>query len=144
MRLLFALLLLLAATVPLDVSAAKPQQATLYKDPMCDCCESYAAYLQQHGFDVRVVDTHDLSLLKEEHRVPAELAACHTMLVGGYVVEGHVPIGALSRLLAERPPIRGIALPGMPLGSPGMAGPKTEPFVIYQITDGVPAVYATG
>ena len=70
-----------------------------------------------------------------QNGVPEKLAGCHTMLIGGYVVEGHVPVGAINKLLAERPVIRGISLPGMPEGSPGMTGTKTEPFTIYEISD---------
>jgi hypothetical protein len=109
---------------------AKPQM-TLYKTPQCDCCEGHAEHLRQSGFDVETIATHDLSLIKQEHDVPAELAGCHTILVDGYVVEGHVSASIIERLLAERPAIKGISLPGMPTGSPGMAGPKTEPFTIY-------------
>ena len=74
--------------------------------------------------------------------MPEPLEGCHTTLVGGYVVEGHVPIGAVLRMLDERPAIRGISLPGMPAGSPGMFGEKAQPFTIYEIDDGEPKVYA--
>ena len=84
--------------------------------------------------------THNLSLIRHEHGVPDRLAGCHTLLVGGYVVEGHVPVAILDRLLSERPKIKGISLPGMPEGSPGMTGEKTEPFTVYEISD-EPKVY---
>jgi hypothetical protein len=74
--------------------------------------------------------------------VPEPLQGCHTLLIDGYVVEGHVPVAAVKRLLAERPAIRGISLPGMPAGSPGMNGEKTEPFTVYEIGDGAPKVFA--
>jgi hypothetical protein len=117
-------------------------QATLYKNPQCGCCEGYADYLRENGFEVTVKPTHDLPLLHRQHGVPEELVGCHTTLVDGYVVEGHVPIDAVLRLLSERPPIKGIALPGMPAGSPGMSGEKTAPFTIYEIGEGPTEVYA--
>jgi hypothetical protein len=122
--------------------AGEKPQATLYKNPQCECCEGHAEHLRQHGYAVTVRPTHDAPLLKRMYGVPEQLAGCHTTVVGSYVVEGHVPASAIGRLLAERPDIRGISLPGMPTGSPGMSGPKTEAFVIYEIGDGPPKVYA--
>jgi hypothetical protein len=116
--------------------------ATLYKNPQCSCCETYADYLRENGFEVTVVPTHDLPLIKRQYGVPAPLEGCHTTLVDGYVVEGHVPVATILRLLAEKPTIKGISLPGMPAGSPGMFGDKTEPFTIYEIADGPAKVYA--
>jgi hypothetical protein len=124
-------------------STAEPEhQATLYKNPQCDCCEGYAAYLRRNGYAVKVIPTNDLSLIKREHGVPEELDGCHTTLVEDYVVEGHVPVATLDRLLKEKPSIKGISLPGMPMGSPGMNGTKTAPFTIYAIKDGERQVYA--
>jgi len=93
---------------------------------------------------VKGVETHDLDGIRRRHGVPEERVGCHTIEIGGYVVEGHVPAGPLARLLRERPAIRGISLPGMPTGSPGMAGPKREPFRIYAIDGGAaaPRVFA--
>jgi hypothetical protein len=127
-----------------SAAAAARHRAVLYKDPQCGCCEEYAAYLRHSGYEVEVVPTHDLALMKREHGVPASLEGCHTTLVEGYVVEGHVPVTTLDRLLAEKPPIKGISLPGMPAGSPGMTGAKAGPFTIYAIgPDGAGRVYAT-
>ena len=123
-------------------NAAMASEVKLYKNPQCGCCEEYAGYLKRNGFDVEVTSTPDLQEIKKQAGVPDELAACHTMLIDGYVVEGHVPLATLNRLLSERPGIQGISLPGMPLGSPGMTGTKTEPFTIYEITEGEPKVYA--
>lgn len=122
--------------------ANEAKQATLYKNLQCDCCHKYAGYLLLHGIRVEEVNTHDLSQIKREHGVPAQLNGCHTMLIEGYVIEGHVPVKTLRRLLAERPAIKGISLPGMPQGSPGMTGRKAEPFIIYEISNGMPKVYA--
>ncbi len=120
--------------------------ATLYKNPQCTCCEQYANYLRSNGFTVKVMPTHNLSLIRRQAGIdiPEKLEGCHTMLIDNYVVDGHVPLKTLDRLLTERPEIRGISLPGMPEGSPGMTGQKTEPFTIYEIGDGAePRVYAT-
>ncbi len=130
LRLLGGLALGVLGAAPLAFGEEKPT-VQLYKNPQCSCCEGYAAYLRQHGYAVTTTPTHDLALIRRQHGVPEKLAGCHTMLVGGYVVEGHVPIGALNTLLKERPNIKGISLPGMPDGSPGMTGRKTEPFTIY-------------
>src|SRR5258707_10416872 len=118
------------------------KKVTLYKDPQCGCCEGYADYLRSHGFEVSIVPTHDLPLLDEKYGIPTELHPCHLSLVGGYVVGGHVPINVVNRLLAEKPRITGIPLPGIPLGSPGMNGEKTAPFKIYEIAKGPHRVYA--
>lgn len=136
-----ALVIGLAGMQPL--AAAPPVAAALYKNPDCQCCDAYAAYLRRHGLEVTVTATSDLSAVKREHGVPRQLAACHTMMIDGYVVEGHVPVGVIEKLLRERPTIRGVSLPGMPPGSPGMTGKKQQPFVIYTIEEGEPQVYAT-
>jgi hypothetical protein len=81
-------------------------------------------------------------LLNKQHGVPENLEGCHTTLIGGYVVEGHVPVKTLDRLLTERPKIKGVSLPGMPQGSPGMTGRKSAPFTIYELSPGTPRVYA--
>ena len=144
MRLTTLFFLALSAVIPPTAWAqTAPKEATLYKDPQCGCCEGYAAYLRDHGFKVKVVDTHDLPLIKQEHGVPTELEGCHSTIVDGYVVEGHVPVGTLNRLLTEKPNIKGISLPGMPQGSPGMYGTKTGPFTIYEIGSDTSKVYAT-
>jgi hypothetical protein len=119
--------------------------AVLYKNPQCSCCEAYADYLRANGFDVEVKPTNDLAQISLKAGVPANLEGCHTMFVGGYVIDGHVPIDIVNKLLSEKPAIAGITLPGMPSGSPGMYGTKSETFTIYAVTkDGAaPTVYAT-
>jgi hypothetical protein len=124
------------------VSAGQPYAATLYKNPQCSCCEGYADYLRENGFEVTVKPTHDLSLMQRQYGVPEPLVGCHTTLVDGYVIEGHVPIDAVLRMLTERPAIKGISLPGMPAGSPGMFGEKEGPFTIFEFGRGEPQVYA--
>lgn len=98
---------LLASTVAGHVQAqSRNRAATLYKNPQCDCCEGYAAYLRRNGFEVMVIPTHDLSLMNRERGIPESLEGCHLTLVDGYAIGGHVPIGPISRLLNERPASR--------------------------------------
>ena len=122
--------------------AKERPHATLYKTPDCSCCEGYATYLRRNGLDVNTVATNDLALIKKKYQIPAKLEGCHTTVIGDYVIEGHVPIDPVKRLLSERPTIRGISLPGMPEGSPGMSGRKTEPFVIFEIAGEGTTIYA--
>ena len=114
------------------VAAARPP-ALLYKNPQCPCCETHADYLRQSGYEVTVQPSFDLTLIKRQNGVPEALDGCHTTLIGGYVVEGHVPVAVIDRLLDERPAIKGISLPGMPAGSPGMFGAKEGPLTVYEI-----------
>jgi len=140
-------LLIIAALILATLSAAAEEriQATLYKNPNCICCEDYADYLKSNGFNVRVIEHPNMTLIKQKHGVREDLEGCHTLLVEGYVVEGHVPVTPIRRLLAEKPPIAGISLPGMPEGSPGMGGTKEGPFEIRSITgrDGPAPIFAT-
>ena len=133
---------LLTFSVP---ALAEPIHAILYKNPQCSCCEGYASYLRQNGFDVEVKPTNDLAEISRKAGVPEQMEGCHTTFIDGYVIDGHVPIGVVRKLLSEKPAIAGITLPGMPMGSPGMVGSKTEKFTIYAVTkDGkAPSVYAT-
>ena len=142
MRHLHILMVLAVALGSGPATAGELRPATLYKTPQCGCCEAYADYLRENGFAVTVESTHDLPLLKRQYGVPGALEGCHTTLVEGYVVEGHVPVATILRLLTEKPEIKGISLPGMPAGSPGMFGEKTAPFTIYEIGEGEPKVYA--
>lgn len=139
-RTILAAMLFAVAAWP--VAAQEKPAATLYKNPQCGCCEEYADYLRQYGYKVTVKPTHDLSLLNKQLGIPANLEGCHITTIDGYAVGGHVPIKTLDKLLTERPNIKGISLPGMPLGSPGMNGRKTAPFTIYEISDRAPTVYA--
>ncbi len=114
--------------------AAAPIPATLYKNPQCTCCEAYAQYLNQNGFQVDVKPTNDLAEISRKAGVPEALQGCHTMFFGGYVVDGHVPAKTIRKLLAEKPAIAGITLPGMPPGSPGMVGEKTASLIVYAVS----------
>ena len=130
------LLLTLAALTLSQLSAVAGERisAMLYKTPKCMCCEKYADYLRSNGFAVKVIEHPNMTLIKKQHGVREDLEDCHTLIVDGYVVEGHVPVTPIRGLLAERPSIRGISLPGMPEGSPGMGGTKQGPFEIRSIT----------
>jgi hypothetical protein len=135
-------LLIAFAAMSLGSAAAQEKSATVYKSPHCGCCAGYVNYLTDNCFQVQVVDMEDLAQIKRQYAVPAALEGCHTTVVDGYVIEGHVPLNVVDRLLSERPSIRGISLPGMPMGSPGMGGAKEEPFKILEISDGEAKVYA--
>ena len=140
MRLPGAILLAFALVLP--AAAEEPKQATLYKSPDCTCCEGHVAYLKRNGIQVKIIETPDLASVKQAHGVRPEFEGCHTILLEGYVIEGHVGINPIRKLLRERPAIKGISLPGMPLGSPGMTGTKEDPFVINEITEGEKKVFA--
>lgn len=146
-RLLLTAVLSLSVSLTLSFSphalAEDAKTGTLYKNPECSCCEEYAKYLRRSGYTIKVVATHDLSAVKRQNSVPEPLEGCHTLVLGQYVVEGHVPLKHIDRLLAEKPSIKGISLPGMPQGSPGMTGRKEESFVIYEIGTDSKKVYAT-
>ena len=136
-------LLITASAIALTGPAySAPVPATLYKNPECGCCDGHADYLRHHGFAVTAKATHDLAEISRKAGIPAELQGCHTTFIENYVVDGHVPVEAIKKLLAERPAIKGITLPGMPDGSPGMSGKKSGPFKILAIgADGKTNVY---
>ena len=126
--------------------AAHAAAMTVYKTATCGCCGAWVTHVREAGFDVTVREVTQAELYerKRELGLDRALAACHTALVGGYIVEGHVPAGDIRRLLAERPDIAGIAVPGMPLGSPGMEyGDRQDPYnVIAFREDGAMRVFA--
>ncbi len=111
-------------------------KATVTKDPNCGCCSGWVEHLKQAGFPVDITEASDLNRVKVRLGVPHELAACHTAEIDGYVIEGHVPAQAIKRLLGERPHAKGLAVPGMPTGSPGMEVEGSEPEVYSVILFG--------
>lgn len=128
------------AAPPADAAqAALPADApvlTVYKSPTCGCCSTWATYMGRQGFRVETVETADLAAVRDSLGVPGDLSACHTATVGGYTVEGHVPADQIRRLLAEKPDARGIAVPGMPIGSPGMEqGDTRQPYDVLLVHD---------
>ncbi len=114
-------------------AAADQPTIQVFKTATCGCCTKWIDHLEGAGFEVEAKDLPDLASLKRENGVPAELSSCHTALVAGYVIEGHVPAADIERLLAERPAISGLAVPEMPLGSPGMEHPDPSRHQPYQV-----------
>ncbi|MFC1614989.1 DUF411 domain-containing protein [Patescibacteria group bacterium] len=119
------------------------QKITVYKSPTCGCCVGYIGELEKEGFDVEMVVVEDMNTVKVEHNIPREMESCHTSVIDGYFIEGHMPISVVKDLLLEKPEIDGIALPNMPAGTPGMPGIKTKPWEIYQLIDGEASSYLT-
>ncbi len=111
-------------------------QIVVYKSSSCGCCNEYVPELRRQGFDIKVNELQDLTQIKQQYNIPKNMESCHTTIIMDYFVEGHVPIEAVNKLLEEKPNIDGIALPGMPSGSPGMPGAKKETWTIYAIKNG--------
>ena len=129
-RRFFTQWLAVAALVPARAFAVSGPIITVHKDPACDCCTGWVTHLEQNGFRVQVIETQELNRVKSRLGVPSDLAACHTAEANGFVLEGHVPAAAAQRFLTERPQAKGLAVPGMPSGSPGMGGDPEEYDVI--------------
>ena len=115
----------------------------VFKTPTCGCCNGYVSFLEGEQFKVKKTNMTSLDLIKTKYNIPGEMQSCHTSVVGKYFIEGHVPIEAINKLLKEQPDIDGIALPGMPIGTPGMPGNKEAPYVIYQLIDGEYSLFMT-
>ena len=119
------------------------QVVEVFKTPSCGCCYGYVLFLEEEKFKVKQTDMRSLHTIKQKYNIPVEMQSCHTTIMGKYFIEGHVPFDAVEKLLKEQPDIDGIALPGMPIGTPGMPGDKDEPYVIYQLKDGKSSVFMT-
>mgnify|MGYP000029179532 CR=1 FL=1 len=135
--------LLAVGTGALAVAACAPvarssNELAVYKTPTCGCCTAWVDHMRAAGFEARVTELADLSATRGTQDVPDALASCHTALIGGYVLEGHVPAEDVRQLLAERPEALGLAVPAMPLGSPGMEMPdgRKEPYETLLILKG--------
>jgi len=113
----------LAAVACTTADAVERPPMTVYKTPTCGCCGDWIDHVREAGYEVTVKDIDDLHVIKDELGVPHRLESCHTAVVGPYVVEGHVPADLVDKMLSEKPDARGIAVPGMPVGSPGMVQP---------------------
>ena len=111
------------------VSPPKPT-ITVYKDPNCGCCKNWIEHLIKHGYRVEAKDTPDMAQIKNTLGVPSGLTSCHTAVVEGYLIEGHVPAADIDRLLATKPKVKGLAVPGMPMGSPGMEGAMKQQYQV--------------
>lgn len=126
-----------------EESVTTPVLVALHASSACQCCHLWARRMEEAGFRIETTFAQDIGAVKREFGVPTALQSCHTALVEGYVVEGHVPASALVRLLTERPSVKGLAVPGMPGGSPGMESAPAEPFdVIAFTTEGATHVFA--
>lgn len=123
------------------LAAASPAMA-VWKDPNCGCCGGWVAHIRRNGITVTVIETADVQTIKAQRSVPAELASCHTAEIAGYTIEGHVPAAAILRLLAEKPAGRGLAVPGMPIGSPGMEGGRPETYDVILFGAAAPKPFA--
>jgi len=128
-------------------AAAEGVHVTVYKSPTCGCCRDWVEHMREAGFDVTVQDVADMDAIKQQHGVPGPLQSCHTAIVDGLVIEGHVPADLVERLLAERPADAwGLAVPGMPAGSPGMEQDgRQEPYdvILYNLRTRGATIYAT-
>lgn len=140
------LLAAIAAAAALPLSAAPPRvRVEVWKSPTCGCCKDWVAHMEAHGFEVRVHETGNTAM-RARLGIPEALGSCHTALVGGYALEGHVPAQDVQRLLKEKPAALGLAVPGMPIGSPGMDGPvyggRQDPYDVLLLRAGAaPAVF---
>jgi len=144
-------LILLASAVLLVVAGglvvAQQQDAgakmLVYKSPTCGCCSKWVDHMKSAGYEVETRDVNDLTAIKTQYGVQRTFSSCHTALIDGYIVEGHVPADQVKRLLEERPAVAGLAVPGMPIGSPGMEGPRPEAYDVLAFNkDGTTAVFA--
>lgn len=125
-------------------AAAKKSHLQVYKSPTCGCCAKWVEHVNAAGYTTSVTNLPDVSAIKTKHGVPAQLSSCHTSLVDGYVIEGHVPAEDIRRLLRERPAVVGLAAPGMPAGSPGMDVPNSPAYQVLSFDkDGRTKVFAT-
>ena len=123
-----ALVLTTGASRPSATAPSKEPTITVYKDANCGCCKSWIEHLVKHGYRVDAKDSPDMTEIKRSLGVPDALTSCHTAVVNGYLIEGHVPAADIARLLKTKPKVAGLAVPGMPMGSPGMEGSRTQKY----------------
>lgn len=143
--------ILLFAAASIGAAAQTPPAAAapvaVFKSATCGCCAKWNDHMRTAGFTVNSTDLPDVAVVKDKHGVPAPLRSCHTAVVDGYVIEGHVPADVIKKLLRERPAVVGIAVPGMPMGSPGMEGPAGSRVDAYNVMSfdksGATKVYAS-
>ena len=131
------------AAKPLLAADAAPAVVTVYKDPGCECCVKWVKHLSANGFVVTTHDVKDMNEIKRTMNVPPALESCHTAVVDKYVIEGHVPASVIKKFLAEKPSALGLAVPGMPIGSPGMEGGNAESYNVLAFErNGTSHIYA--
>jgi hypothetical protein len=126
----FLALTLTGAVAPSTNATPKKPTITVYKDPSCGCCKNWIEHLIKNGYGVDAKDTPAMADIKRTLGVPEALTACHTAVVNGYLIEGHVPAADIAKLLKEKPKVAGLAVPGMPMGSPGMEGPRRQHYQV--------------
>lgn len=142
----FTTLVLTTAAVrfPVVAESAKKPTITVYKDPSCGCCKAWIEHLKKNGYTVVAKDTPDMSEIKRTLGVPDAVTSCHTGVVNGYLIEGHVPAADIDRLLAKKPHIAGLGVPGMPMGSPGMEGSSSQHYQVLSFDkSGKTSVFAS-
>lgn len=122
---LISAVMALVVSAGISTSAQRGTTVQVFKTPTCGCCHLWVKHLEANGFTTKVTDMEDLSGIKKKYGVPAKANSCHTAVVDGYTLEGHVPAAEVKRLLKEKPALAGLAVPGMPVGSPGMEYGKT-------------------
>lgn len=144
-KLLFASALLAGSLNTRAEEAGKPAEMTVYRSPTCGCCGKWLDHVNQKSFNIKDVISDDMQAIKEKYGVPEKLASCHTAVVDGYVIEGHVPVADIQKLLQTKPKVLGIAAPGMPMGSPGMEmGSQKQDYQVMSFDkDGNVQVFAT-
>lgn len=141
---LFAGVILSMTGLILTQRPADAGDVIVYKSPTCGCCSEWVKHLKENGFSVKTEDLHNVNPIKAELGVPNQLRSCHTAKVGDYVIEGHVPAKDISRLLKEKPQVSGLAVPGMPMGSPGMEGPRKDRYDVLTFQmNGKTSVYTS-
>jgi len=141
---IFTVVALAAAPHAQATKAGADRHLRVYKSPTCGCCAKWVQYMQANGFTATVTDLTDMASIKTQNGVPARAQSCHTTLVGGYVIEGHVPVEDVRRLLKEKPAVVGLAAPGMPAGSPGMDVPNSPPYDVVSFDkNGKTTAFAT-
>jgi hypothetical protein len=134
---MIAILLLCFGSPAAAMASTADEEVVVFRSAYCECCEAWESHIAEAGFVVQDHVADDMDGIKEAMGVPADSASCHTARVSGYVVEGHVPAASIQRMLKERPEIKGLAAPGMPMGSPGMEvdGMVADPFSVFSIAN---------
>lgn len=122
------------AFIPVSRAVEAGPEIIVFRTPTCSCCDGWAGTLEQAGFRVRVVDARNIESVREDAGVPVALRSCHTARVGHYIIEGHVPAADIERLLKQEPRVAGLAVAGMPAGSPGMEGPSPQHYTVLSFT----------
>lgn len=138
-----SLMLPLVVLLMMGPAAAVAADVVVYKSPTCGCCAAWVTHLEKSGLTVEVHNRSDMSAVKDQLGVPGRLRSCHTAIAGDYLIEGHVPADLISRALKEKPAVMGLAVPGMPMGSPGMEGPRKDDYAVLTFDqDGQVSLYA--